>query len=182
MNRTFVALAVSALIAPPTAYAQKKSTAQKAEKRQEKQSLHDMFSGQGYGVAGCGLGSIAFGPKPGMIQVIAATVNGTFGSQTFGITSGTSNCDIPESGQQAAAFIEVNREILVKEAARGQGETVSGLAYILNCSDPQSFGEGLRANFGKIFADGHGSYQVTREILSTIDNDQALKSTCQSHG
>lgn len=41
---------------------------------------------------GCGLGYILFkDPKnPGiLIQVFAATTNGTFGNQTFGISSGT---------------------------------------------------------------------------------------------
>jgi len=48
---------------------------------------------QPYGMAGCGLGSIAFGNDQTMFkQVLAATTNGTFGTQTFGITSGTSNC------------------------------------------------------------------------------------------
>ncbi len=45
-----------------------------------------------YGTAGCGLGSIVIGSKPGMMQIFAATTNGTSASQSFGITSGTSNC------------------------------------------------------------------------------------------
>ncbi len=45
-----------------------------------------------YGTAGCGLGSMAFGNQKGAIQILAATTNGLFGTQTFGITSGTSNC------------------------------------------------------------------------------------------
>ena len=49
-------------------------------------------SANGYGAAGCGLGAIVFGSKPGMIQVLAATTNATFYSQTFGITTGTSEC------------------------------------------------------------------------------------------
>ena len=65
----------------------------------------DEMSGQGYGMAGCGLGSILFGAKPGKIQILSGTTNGIYGNQTFGISSGTSNCDIPEMGQQAAAFI-----------------------------------------------------------------------------
>ena len=55
------------------------------------------FSGSafaaGYGDAGCGLGSIVFGSEQGGVQVLAATTNGTFYSQTFGITTGTSNCN-----------------------------------------------------------------------------------------
>src|SRR5437868_47659 len=50
------------------------------------------FAG-GYGMAGCGLGSLLFGPvNEPFAQVLAATTNATFATQTFGITSGTSNC------------------------------------------------------------------------------------------
>src|SRR4051812_6327755 len=70
-----------------------------------KQSLHEQFTGQGYGLAGCGLGSVVFGPKPGMVQVAAATTNNYIVPQTFAISSATSNCDIPQMGQQAAVFI-----------------------------------------------------------------------------
>ncbi|HYG66757.1 MAG TPA: DUF3015 family protein, partial [Anaeromyxobacteraceae bacterium] len=45
-----------------------------------------------YGAAGCGLGSMAFGNTPGAVQILASTTNGLFGTQTFGITTGTSNC------------------------------------------------------------------------------------------
>src|SRR4051812_1818938 len=83
--------------------------AQQKKAAPKKKAMVDEVSGQGYGVAGCGLGSIVFGPKPGMIQIVAATLNGT-GGQTFAITSGTSNCDISEMSQQAAVFIEINHE------------------------------------------------------------------------
>src|SRR5437660_11210298 len=45
---------------------------------------------------GCGLGKLAWGDyghqKSIGPQVLMATTNGTFGSQTFGISSGTSGC------------------------------------------------------------------------------------------
>ena len=47
-------------------------------------------AGQGfeptYGLAGCGLGSMLIGSKPGIVQIFASTTNGSFGTQTFGIT------------------------------------------------------------------------------------------------
>src|SRR3954469_775685 len=75
-----------------------------------------------YGLAGCGLGSMVFGDQKGSIQILAATTNSTFGSQTFGITSGTSNCvDSGPGTSGARIFIEGNREALAKDAARGSG-------------------------------------------------------------
>lgn len=97
-------------------------------------SLHDQFTGQGYGVAGCGLGSIVFGDKPGMIQVIAVTLN-QYSFQTFAISSGTSNCG--ESGKTARAtqFIEVNKVALENDLARGTGESVVALGEVMGCQN-----------------------------------------------
>ena len=139
-----------------------------------KQSVHDQFSGQGYGVAGCGLGSIVFGPKPGMIQIIAATVNGTAGSQTFGITSGTSNCEIPEMGHQAAVFIEANKEVVRKEASRGQGETVRTIANMLNCHGELQLGTEMKNNYEQYFGNSVDTYETVRRLLKS--------ETCASNG
>lgn len=152
------------------------------EEPRKKESVHDQYSGGGYGTAGCGLGSIVFGPKPGIIQVIAATINGTAGSQTFGITSGTSNCDIPEMGHQAAVFIEVNKEIVMKDAARGQGETIANLSEILNCNDSALLGQKLQQNYEKIFNESNSTYESTRQILNTIKSDAQLAPTCNIVG
>ncbi len=177
MRKALRNLALIACIVPmAAAYGQEGK-----RKKEKKESLHDQVSGQGYGLAGCGLGSIVFGPKPGMIQIVAATLNDT-GVQTFGITTGTSNCDIPEMGQQAALFIELNQETLKKEVARGSGDTVESLALILKCQDHQRFGEKLRENFSSVMAEGTDSYEKTRRILTVIEADSALQTTCETLG
>lgn len=170
--RLMAVLATVAAIAAPVSFAQ----------AQKKKGLVDQMSGQGYGHAGCGLGSVLFGAKPGLIQVVAATFNGTSGNQTFGITTGTLNCDIPEMGQKAAAFIELNGETVRKELARGRGETVESLAYILKCKDAQVFGDKMRENYGTILEDGISTYETTRRILKTIDANPELKTACMSIG
>ena len=113
--------------------------------KQKKQSLHDQFSGQGYGTAGCGLGSIVFGDAPGMVQIVAATVNMT-GYQTSAITTGTSNCG--DSGKTARAnqFIEVNKVSLENDLARGTGETVSALGEVMGCHN-SDFSTTLRRSY-----------------------------------
>lgn len=108
------------------------------------------MSGQGYGMAGCGLGSILFGAKPGKIQIL----------------SGTSNCDIPEMGQQAAAFIEVNKEVVRKEAARGEGETMTALSVILNCSETK-LTEQVRGNYDFYFGQEVNSYETVRRMINS---------------
>src|SRR5438045_3839779 len=102
----------------------------------------------GYGAAGCGLGSIVLGNKGGFMQVFAATTNGTFGSQTFGITSGTSNCaDTGGGSASAKAFIETNRPALAKDISRGSGETIQNLSTLGGCSNPAAVGATLQKNF-----------------------------------
>src|SRR5215813_15499169 len=66
-----------------------------------------------YGTAGCGLGSMVFGDQKGAIQILAGTTNWLFGTQTFGITTGTSNCGEAAVGVAGTkTFIEGNREAL----------------------------------------------------------------------
>ena len=94
-----------------------------------------VFAG-GYGAAGCGLGSIVFGSEPGAQQIFASTTNGTSGSQTFGITTGTSNCGdngLVSMGKEREVFAQQNYTSLVKEMAQGEGESLYALASLYKC-------------------------------------------------
>lgn len=87
--------------------------------------------------AGCGLGSLVIKQNTKVMQVLAATTNGTFGSQTFGITFGTSNCSangIVSNDKQIQYFVEVNQEELTREMAAGRGEKISTLAALNGCA------------------------------------------------
>jgi Protein of unknown function (DUF3015) len=92
-----------------------------------------------YGMAGCGLGSLIFGPDDEPVaQVLAATTNGTFGTQTFGITSGTSNCvsgGVLRAEREQAAFAEVNFRDLKRNMAAGGGEYLRSFSTLLGCED-----------------------------------------------
>jgi len=119
-----------------------------------------------YGTAGCGLGSIVFQDQPGPIQIVAATVNGTFGSQTFGITTGTSNCT-PRTGRVAAeTFITINRVALEKDAARGEGESIRTLSTVLKCEDAAAFSSLVSGNFEAIFGNTESRSQ---DVLSKVE-------------
>lgn len=124
-----------------------------AEGKQAKPSLAEQFSGQGYGMAGCGLGSIVFGQQKGMVQIFAATTNGIVLNQSFGLTSGTSNCGDSARVNAANVFIEQNKLALEKDIARGQGETVRSLQALLECSN-QNFASDLKINYSKSFPQG----------------------------
>jgi len=87
---------------------------------------------------GCGLGKLAWGDYKGQKeiapQVLMATTNGTFGSQTFGISSGTSGCtnDGKIMGDsKTVMFAELNFNDLSQEMAQGQGEHLASLASLM---------------------------------------------------
>jgi hypothetical protein len=91
--------------------------------------------------SGCGLGKLAWSdykhPKNIAPHVMMATTNGTFGSQTFGISFGTSGCS--NDGQVMAArkpdmFVASTFESLSEDLARGQGEHLASMATMMGVS------------------------------------------------
>lgn len=134
-----------------------------------------------YGLAGCGLGSMIFGDQKGSIQILAATTNGTFGTQTFGITSGTSNCVESSGTQGARTFIEGNREALAKDAARGSGETITTLSAIAGCKDAKALGVALQKRFARLFpGEKTPVEEVSQNVIKELRSDSSL--ACQKIG
>lgn len=86
---------------------------------------------------GCGLGKLAWmdygAPKQIAPQVMMATTNGTFGSQTFGISSGTSGCtnDGMIMKNKHINMASSTFENLAQEMAQGHGEHLASLATLL---------------------------------------------------
>lgn len=93
---------------------------------------------------GCGLGKLAWGDyknqKNIAPQVMMATTNGTFGSQTFGISSGTSGCTNDGTimaEHKTTLFAELNFENLSQEMAQGRGEHLASLATLMGVPTEQ---------------------------------------------
>ncbi len=127
-----------------------------------------------YGAAGCGLGSVIFGTKPGLAQVTAASTN-TLGMQTFALTSGTINCDSIDDHETIENFVRLNREAFMKDAARGSGETIATLTAIAGCADPVTVGRALKAQYGPIFATSGGhAERIARSVRALLRADAQL--------
>ena len=117
-----------------------------------------MVSAPAYAIdsTGCGLGSMAWRGQSGILpQVAAVTTNGTFGTQTFGITFGTSGCDpngrvTGGTQKMGLAFLENNLEQFAMDAAAGQGETLTTLAGIMNM-DEKTVAEKSYQHFAVLF-------------------------------
>lgn len=123
---------------------------------------------------GCGLGSMAWRGQQGTIpQILAVTTNGTFGNQTFGITSGTSGCD-PQGrvtgGTQRMVFnfLENNMEQYALDVAKGGGETIATLAGIMNV-DEAVLAKRSQENFAVLFpTQDTDAVQVTVKLFEIM--------------
>ena len=104
---------------------------------------------------GCGLGSLIIkNQNTVVLQVLAATTNGTSFNQTFGITSGTSNCDKPSnfvSNDKLNKFVSENMDELAMDISSGQGETLTTVAKLMNVEDTKAFSSKLQSNFTNIY-------------------------------
>ena len=104
---------------------------------------------------GCGLGSlIIHNQNTVALQVLAATTNGTSGNQTFGITSGTSNCAKPNkyvSNDKLNKFVSENMDELAMDISAGKGETLETVAKLMNVENNATFSAKLQANFSNIY-------------------------------
>lgn len=133
-------------------------------------------------VGQCGWGSKLFEGKSGTFpQVLAVTTNGTFGNQTFGISSGTSGCTqdgVVKSNWKTAAFVDGNMNKLALDISRGEGESLESLGHILgvDSDDKNKFASLLKNNFSAIFPSEKVSTDEVvsslREVLSS-DNEMA---------
>lgn len=128
---------------------------------------------------GCGLGSLAFGNNQffkttSLGQSFMVTTNGTFYSSTFGITSGTSNCQTPSTfvkNERMNEFVAANMDNLAKDIAMGHGESLATLAELMevpSASRPQLYAK-LQTNFSNIYtSDAIDAAGVVDNIHSVI--------------
>lgn len=138
---------------------------------------------QDYGLAGCGLGSIVFGGDAGMIQVLAATTNGTSASQTFGITSGTSNCTdggAVAKADEKKAFVEVNYAQLSRDAAKGGGEYLAAFATLMGCKvdSHQQLFIVSQATHEQLFSRSASPDHVIQGFRALVSSNEDLANAC----
>lgn len=104
---------------------------------------------------GCGLGSMLI-DKQGLIwNIFQATTNASTGTQTFGITSGTSGCKSGKIAMDSRTqeFVAANMDALSQEIAQGRGEHLDTFVELLNVNDKEAFKIALQDNYNKLYAD-----------------------------
>jgi hypothetical protein len=133
-------------------------------------------SGQAHKNVGCGLGTMLWkgnADNSSLFQAFQATTNGTSGNQTFGITTGTSECDQPSTfvkNDRLNEFVVANMDNLAKDIAMGRGETLEAFAELLQIPTEKraEFYQKMQTNFAKIFT----SENVV--LANVVDNAAAV--------
>ena len=133
------------------------------------------FAAKPYGMAGCGWGSQVMGKEGN--QILAVTTNGT-GTQSFGISSGTSNCvTATEQTAMIRNFIEANYASLITDMAKGQGDSIKTLSSFYGC-DMAMFATEMKTNYEKITPVSENATAVMANINTVIDNSESLSASC----
>jgi hypothetical protein len=125
---------------------------------------------------GCGLGYLIFKDSGDStaIESIAVTTNGTFGNQTFGITTGTLECSQPASfvsNERLNEFVASNMDTIARDIAAGDGEALATLAELMEVPSVErdEFFSTLQKNFSEIFtSEDIQSAQVIDNIVNVI--------------
>lgn len=136
--------------------------------------------------SGCGLGQMLFTGQSGLVMnVLAATTNGSFGSQTFGMTTGTSGCDgndtVYNNQKYQEEFVATNYEVLSEEMAQGHGQYVSALAELMGCdaAAQADFARMTQAQYESLFTAEQAPAALLGNVKAEISKDAVLASNCR---
>lgn len=127
---------------------------------------------------GCGLGTVIFKDvqnQSTLVQVVAATTNGTLGNQTFGISSGTSECTQPKNvvrNERLNEFVQANLDELARDISAGKGETLSTVAELMGVPSAQrdAFNRTLQAHFHQIFPSPGVEFAHVVDTIVSVSN------------
>ncbi len=123
---------------------------------------------------GCGLGYVAMKDQEGVVfEVLAVTTNGTSFNQTFGITSGTLECEKPArfvKNEKLQRFVAENMDELAQDIARGEGRYVDTLADLMGVPAEKrpEFYTKLQQNFDRIFPSESVSSAHVIDTIATL--------------
>lgn len=126
---------------------------------------------------GCGLGTLVFEGSSfsdtTVGQVLIVTTNGTSGNQTFGITSGTSNCEQPTKivkNERLQEFVVANMDSLAKDIATGEGESLDTLSELMEvpADNRVLLYAKLQSNFSSIYPSGDVTAANVIDNIATV--------------
>lgn len=133
-------------------------------------------AGQAHQNVGCGLGTLLFKNNADgstVLQTFQATTNGIYGNQTFGITTGTSDCQQPKnfvSNERLNEFMVANMDNLARDIAQGRGETLDTFAELMGVPTEKrpEFYQQLQSGFTRIFTSPNVQMASVMDNISTV--------------
>ncbi|MEA1080803.1 DUF3015 domain-containing protein [Marinobacter qingdaonensis] len=135
-------------------------------------------SSMAFAQPGCGVGAMIWKGQSGIApHVLAATTNGTFGNQTFGMTTGTLGCQTNEAVQSMALYMDSNIDKVARDMSRGTGENLDTLAVLLgvDAADRDTFRQVLQDNFASIFPSSDTtSGEAVDAIVAVLEKNESL--------
>ncbi|MBQ0746596.1 MAG: DUF3015 domain-containing protein [Marinobacter sp.] len=135
-------------------------------------------SSMAFAQPGCGVGAMIWKGQSGVApHVLAATTNGTFGNQTFGMTTGTLGCQTNESVQSMAMYMDSNIDKVARDMSRGNGENLETLAVLLGveATDRDAFRQILQDNFAAVFPSSDTtSGEAVDAIVALLEKNESL--------
>lgn len=135
-------------------------------------------SSMAFAQPGCGVGAMVWKGQSGIApHVLAATTNGIFGNQTFGMTTGTLGCETNESIRSMAMYMDSNIDKVARDMSRGSGENLDTLAVLLGVdeADRGEFNRLLQDNFAAIFPSSDTtSDQAVDAIVALLEQNDRL--------
>ncbi|SFR45713.1 Protein of unknown function [Marinobacter gudaonensis] len=135
-------------------------------------------SSMAFAQPGCGVGAMIWKGQSGIApHVLAATTNGTFGNQTFGMTTGTLGCQTNQAVQSMAMYMDSNIDKVARDMSRGSGENLDTLAVLLGVdeADRDTFRKVLQDNFAAIFPSSETtSGEAVDAIVALLEKNDSL--------
>ncbi|MBL0059080.1 MAG: DUF3015 family protein [Elusimicrobia bacterium] len=138
--------------------------------------------GPNYPMAGCGLAYVLFSKDNNTqgVQILAGTTNNLYGTQSFGITSGTSGCaegGLFTASRESEVYAEVNFRQLQSEIAAGKGEYLNALAGLLgvNAERRTEFFQLARVRYSSLFpSPDAGSTELLEGLTKALQDHPEL--------
>ena len=129
----------------------------------------------------CGWGNMIFEGKSGTgFHLMASSVNGTSGNNTFGMSSGSNGCAtsgrLTYGGKSLLAFTNILTEF-TEDVARGEGDALNAVATMFGIEQQERtvFSEVVHANFETIFpSEKVTAEQVLHNLVLVMKSDERL--------
>jgi len=131
---------------------------------------------------GCGLGQQIFAGQTGLAaHVLAASTNGTFTNQLFGLSFDSLGCNgetVITAEFQRNVFVASNFDNIARDAAQGGGDHLESLASIMQIQDIDAhrFYELAQVNYDSLFGGNNASDHKAwlQKLDSTLSADPTL--------